>query len=74
MKMVLPLVITSIATLLLFSFVMGVPGKASEEEEINKLIQTAKTPEDHMKIAEYFEKQSEKMEAKARSHASMAAS
>ncbi len=44
MKRVLPLVITSIAAFLLFSFVMGVPGKASDEEEINKLIQTAKTP------------------------------
>lgn len=74
MKRVLPLVIASIATLLLFSFVMGVPGKASDEEEINKLIQTATTPEDHMKIADYYQKQAEEAEVSAHSHASMAAS
>ncbi len=74
MKRVLSLVITLIATFLLFSFVMGVPGKASDEEEINKLIQTATTPEDHMKIADYYQKKAEEMEVSARSHASMAAS
>jgi hypothetical protein len=74
MKRVLPLVITWIATLLLFSFVMGVPGKASDEQDINKLIQTATTPEDHMKIANYYEKQAEEAEVSARAHASMAAS
>jgi hypothetical protein len=67
---VLPL----IATFLLFSFVMGVPGKASDEAEINKLIQTATTPEDHMKIADYYQKKAEEMEVSAHSHASMAAS
>ena len=74
MKRVLPLVIALIASFVLFSCVRGVPSKVSEEEEINKLIETAITPEDHMKIAEYYEKQAEKMEVKAHSHASMAAS
>lgn len=74
MKRILPLVIAWIAPVLLFSFVRVVAGGTSEEEEINKLIETATTPEDHTKIADYYEKQAEKMEAKARSHTSMAAS
>ncbi len=73
-KRALTLVIALIATFLLFSFVMGVPGKASDEEEINKLIQTATTPEDHMKIADYYQKKAEEMELSAHSHASMGAS
>jgi hypothetical protein len=74
MRRSLILVIGLTATFLLSYFIIGVPGKASEEEEINKLIQTATTPEDHMKIADYYQKQAEKMEVSAHSHASMAAS
>src|SRR5579885_360746 len=70
----LPLVIASIVSFVIFSGVREIPSTASEEEEINKLIETAATPEDHMKIADYYQKQAEKMEAEASSHASMAAS
>jgi hypothetical protein len=72
MKKVLLLVTALIATFMFFSFMVGVPGKASEEEETHKLIETATTPEDHIKIAEYYEKQAAKAEVKASSHASMA--
>jgi hypothetical protein len=72
MKRILPLAIALIVPLLLFSFAGVVPGSASQEEEINKLIETAKTPEDHMKIAEYYEKEATKAEAQARLHASLA--
>ncbi len=71
---VLPLVIVSIISFVIFSGVKEIPSTASEEEEINKLIETAATPEDHMKIADYYQKQAEKMEVEAHSHASMAAS
>jgi len=72
MKRLLPLGIGLIATFLFFSFIVGVSGSASEEEEINKLIETATTPEDHMKIAEYYEMQAAKMEQEASFHASLA--
>jgi len=71
-RVVLPLLIALILPLMFFSFLGGVPGKASEEEEINKLIETATTPEDHMKIVYYYEKEAAKMEGMARSHASLA--
>jgi hypothetical protein len=74
MKRSLTLIIALISTSLLFSFIIGVPGKASEEEEITKLIQTATTPEDHMKIADYYQKKAGEAEVSAHSHASMAAS
>jgi hypothetical protein len=72
MKRILPLALTLIAPLLLFSFAGVFPGSASEEEEINKLIETASTPGDHMKIAEYYEKQAGKAERQAKFHASLA--
>lgn len=44
----------------------------SEENEIKRLIETAMTPEEHMKIADYYEKEAAQMEKKAMVHASMA--
>lgn len=72
MKRVLPLGIGLIATFLFFSFIVVVSGSSTEEEEINKLIETANTPEDHIKIAEYYEKEAAKMEQEASFHASLA--
>ncbi|MBI2486777.1 MAG: hypothetical protein HYW01_07440 [Deltaproteobacteria bacterium] len=72
MKRRLTLAMALIATSLLLSFMIGLPGKASEEEEINKLIESASTPEDHMKLADYYEKEAEKMEVKSSSHSSIA--
>lgn len=72
MKRMLQLVVALIVPLVFFSFVGVVPGSASEEVEINKLIETASTPEDHMKIEEYYEKQAAKMEQQASFHASLA--
>ncbi|HSE84512.1 MAG TPA: hypothetical protein VLB01_08200 [Thermodesulfobacteriota bacterium] len=72
MKKLLSLTTLLIGTILLFSLIAGVSGNASDEEEITQLIETATTAEDHMKIAEYFDKQAEEAEIKARSHASMA--
>jgi len=43
----------------------------ASEEEIIILIQTATSPEDHLKIADYFDKQAKKDEEKARFYASM---
>ena len=66
------IVIALIVPLMLFSFIGVVPGGASGEEDVDKMIETATTPEDHMKIAEYYEKQAQKMEEKAGLHASLA--
>ena len=46
--------------------------RASEEVDITVLIQTAKTPEDHLKIAEYYEEQAVMMEKQVTLHESMA--
>ncbi|MBI2486373.1 MAG: hypothetical protein HYW01_05335 [Deltaproteobacteria bacterium] len=74
MKRIFPFVAAFIVVFLLFSCVRRVPSKTSEKEEITKLIEAATTPEDHMKIADYYENQASEMKVKARSHASMAAS
>ena len=72
MKKVLALAIALIVGFLLFSYVGVVPGGAAEEEDVDKMIETANTPEDHIKIAEYYEKQAAKMEQEASFHASLA--
>lgn len=66
------IVIALIVFLMLFSFIGVVPGGAAEEQDVDKMIETANTPEDHMKIAEYYEKQAAKMEQEASFHASLA--
>ena len=70
-RVISSLVIALILPFLLFSFIGGILGNASEEE-IDILIETAKTPEDHMKIAGFYEKEAAKMEEKGYTHASMA--
>ena len=72
MKRRLPLVTALIAPLLFLSLVGVVAGSASEEEESRKLIETATTPEDHIKIAEYYEQQAVRMEDEAKFHSSLA--
>jgi len=58
--------------LLVFSLNRQTPTSASEEVDLTVLIETAKTPEDHLKIAEYYEEQAVMMEKKATLHESMA--
>jgi hypothetical protein len=58
-------------SLVMVSYLIEVPSYASEEEEILILIEKAQTPEDHMKIAEYYEKEAAKMEELAEEHKSM---
>lgn len=72
MKRIFPLVSALKVTFLLFSCVKKIPGKVSEEEEIIKLIETASTEADHMKLANYYEKQADVMEEMSRLHASKA--
>jgi len=72
MKRILPLVTALIAPLLFLSLVGVVAGSASEEEESRILIETATTPEDHIKIAEYYEQQAVRMEDEAKFHSSLA--
>lgn len=58
--------------LLIFSLNRQTLTSAQEEVDITVLIETADTPEDHLKIAEYYEEQAVMMEKKATLHASMA--
>ena len=58
-------------TMLVFSLYRGIPTGAQEEVDISVLIETADTPEDHLKIAEYYEEQAVNMEKKATLHESM---
>ncbi len=58
--------------LLVFSLNRQNPTSATEDVDITTLIKTAKTPEDHLKIAEYYEEQAAMMEKKASLHQSMA--
>ncbi len=63
------LIITSMLISLMFiSLFSELPSYADEEEEILSLIQSAQTPEDYMKIAEYYEKQAAKMDELAQYH------
>ncbi|MCI0453930.1 MAG: hypothetical protein L0Y68_02905 [Candidatus Dadabacteria bacterium] len=72
MKKLLLLIITLTAPLLLFSFIRDVSGMNSEQYEINKLIITATTPQDHLKVADYYDKQAQEDEEKTRFYASIA--
>lgn len=72
MKKLLPLVTALIAPLLFLSLVGVVPCSASEEEESRKLMETATTPEDHIKVADYYEQQALRMEEEAKFHSSLA--
>ena len=67
--------------LLLLAIVLTVPAltlyrptltNAQQEVDITVLIETADTPEDHLKIAEYYEEQAVMMEKKATLHEAMA--
>lgn len=66
------LIAVAMICLLAFFTVKGVSTiNAQENDIITSLIQTAKTPEDHMKIAEYYNNQAEHMEQMANMHESM---
>ena len=58
-------------TLLAFSLNREIPTSAQEEVDITVLIETADTPEDHLKIAEFYEEQAVLMVMKATLHASL---
>lgn len=67
------LLLAAFATALwMFSHYREIPTSAQEEVDITVLIETADTPEDHLKIAEYYEEQEVMMEKKATLHESMA--
>ena len=65
------LIAISILSLLAFFTFKGIPTGASEEDDMTNLVETAETPEDHMKLAEYYNNQAEKMEKTASQHESM---
>jgi hypothetical protein len=67
------LILAAFATALwFFSHYGEIPTSAQEETDITVLIETADTPADHIKIAEYYEEQAVLMEKKTTLHESMA--
>ncbi len=67
------LLLTAFAvTMLVISLNRQTLTNAQEEVDITVLIEAADTPEDHLKIAEYYEEQAVMMEKKATLHESMA--
>ncbi len=68
----LHLILTAVVlTMLIVPFMSGISTNAAEEVEIMVLIESAETPEDHIKIAEYYEVQAANMENMASQHESM---
>lgn len=65
------LIAVVVLSLIAFFMVNGIPMVSAESDDITTLIQTANTPEDHMKIAEYYNKQAEHMDQMAKMHESM---
>ncbi len=59
-------------TLLVFSLSREMPVSAKDEADITVLIETADSPEDHLKIAEYYDEQVVITENKITLHESMA--
>lgn len=72
MKKSILLLLAIMVTVLVLSLDRQTLTNAQEEVDITVLIETADTPEDHLKIAEYYEEQAVMMEKKATLHASMA--
>lgn len=60
-----------IITYLVLLSVLLISVNDSDEDEIKSLMQYANTPEAHMKIANYYDKQVEKMEEMANLHESI---
>lgn len=58
-------------TMLINPFISGMSTNAAEEEDIMVLIVTAETPEEHIKVAEYYEVQAAQMEKMSKMHESM---
>lgn len=72
MKKSMLLLLAILVTVLALSLNRQTPTNAQEEVDITVLIETASTPADHLKIAEYYEEQAVMMEKKATLHESMA--
>lgn len=72
MKRIFPNIIFFVTFMALLLSIASSPILASEKVDIQKLIQDAETAENHIEIAELYEKQAVKAESKANIHASMA--
>lgn len=60
-----------VLSMLVVPLMGGLSTNAAEEEDIIVLIETAETPEDHIKIAEYYEVQAAQMEKMSKMHETM---
>lgn len=60
-----------VLSMLVVPLMSGLSTNAAEEEEIIVLIETAESPEDHIKIAEYYEVQAAQMEKMSKMHETM---
>lgn len=72
-------VATAIAALTLLLGALGMVAQTSTEsnarltkKEVKALVATAKTPEDHMKLARHFKQEADRLEAEAKEHDELA--
>lgn len=64
--------LTALMGILFFLSLAGVTiGFAYSDEDIQKLIESAETPEQHVELAEYYENLAAKMESEAKRHEAM---
>lgn len=70
----------ALASLTVFLGTLGIPAQTNSGEsndrltkkEVKALVATAKTPEDHMKLARHFRQQADALEAEAKEHDELA--
>ena len=66
------ILVASISTILFIYLMSGISIAVSDDDAILELIETAETPEDHIKIVNYYMEQTERMEKMASKHEAMA--
>ena len=66
------LLATSVLSVVAQDHAMDMKERQLSKKEVKALIVSAKTPEDHMKLASYFRGEAQQMQAKAKYHEEMA--
>ncbi len=69
---ILLLTLTAVVTLVTFSSTFAVAETTISKKEVKALIKNAKTPSDHLRIAEYYRQEAARLNQEAKHHAEMA--
>lgn len=71
-KMLVPMFLVALTTGITSTVAQADPTNVPSKEQVKTLIEIAKTPEEHLKIAAYFRAEAETLRAKATEHEQMA--